>query len=266
VEFWVTVATVLPVLALPMVLLARTQLRITYTRLRSSWRVRVLAGTYGSVLVLVYCVETAAVLQLASDPTVPGPEMLKIAAVATVGTVGGSLILSPGLDLFRMAFAGQGNDIKTTLALLRSSWEIGELRWSVFRSSRTSRRYMKKNIRLISRQAELLETAWTLAVRQGALIIDPSGDTQIAGWLRGHDDRRADLVSALRSLEHIELIRHINREKVARLRRDSRARGISSRRRLREQNLQILWRIFEDWNSLPDRSAEPAVRGESSGS
>jgi hypothetical protein len=154
-DFWVTVATVLPILGLPLVLTARVHVAQT---LDSPILARAAAGLYALILMAIYAMEGVAVGLLAGSIDVPGSEWLQGVAIAVVYLAGLVLILSPGYLLLRIAFAGPGLGLSSAWVVPASHVVVWALdlrastaQWRITRNaSRLQRRMTSQGDRLLA--------------------------------------------------------------------------------------------------------------------
>lgn len=240
-----------------MVLLARTQVGVVLRRTRSSFRVRVMAGVYACVLVLTFAMETVAVYQLADGPLVSGPPWLKDVATVTVAIIGSVLILSPGFDLFRIAFAGHGLGPKLAFKMQRLAWLNARARVGTLLRFRWSTRQVQAACLDLWNHADKADAEWQRAVALGVLVVNPDGNTPLAKLQRAHVRSSAKGVSLLRLMETKQWYSYIGKEEIDRELATQRDLVRQARQQARERNLRELWRVFDEWNGPPAVAASP---------
>jgi hypothetical protein len=242
-DFWVTIATVLPILGLPLVLLARVHVA---QLLDTPSIARVAAGLYALILVAIYLMEAAAVQELAASADVPGSEWLQVAAVQVVVFAGGALILSPGYLLLRIAFAGPGFGLKESFAVP----EIRVRMWLSDRKTWIDRLDIWRLIRATHRKgataAEEWFERWDAAVADGLLVYGPmSEDAEVRARFASLEDLHRSLVAELATIE-VQIWRaNYAFDRVMQASESNRERLQKLLRNARKANFLAVWQVFD---------------------
>jgi hypothetical protein len=241
-DFWVTVATVLPIIGLPLVLTARVHVAQCLDR---PLLARMAAGLYAMILMAIYVMEGFAVWQLARSTTVPGSEWLQGAAVAVVWFAGGMLIFSPGYLLLRISFAGPGLGLKSAVIVPagRTFVWLLDLRDSV--SRRLLARQIQRHQKNVVRQGEKTFRAWDGATGQGMSVMET---TDAALNLRLERVRQG-LIAALATAEIHTWRLHYVADRRRQIIEPYRLQVLEGMRRAIEANLHAVWQVFDDWTA-----------------
>jgi hypothetical protein len=255
VDFWVTVATVLPVLGLPLVLTARAQ--IGHALRQSARFARFTAGNHALTLVLIYIMEIVAIVQLAESAS--GSDLLKYSAALVVGTACGSLIFSHGVFLFWLTFGGRAPILgrRARILRLRITLTLAELRTQLMRHD-SKRRRRRINAAIVKRSQELDE-AWDRAIRDGFLVFAHDEDSPISKWWNEYNTERESLSEAFLASERYLWFIHYSREGRKERRKQERKSMADLKKEIGEQTLRSMWDFYNEWSGVP----KPAPPGTS---
>ncbi|WP_419706636.1 hypothetical protein [Promicromonospora sp. NFX87] len=243
-DFWVTIATVLPILGLPLVLLARVHVAQT---LDLPLLARLTAGMYALILVAIYLMEVVAVGQLANSADVPGSEWLQDAAFVVVVFAGSALILSPGYLLLRITFAGPGLGFKFAF----DAWSLRVRVWLTARKTWSLRLALWRNIHKLHRSVgEFGETwfkDWDEAIADGLLIYGPmSADTEARARFAELEEFHETLVSKWATTEIDVWQANYSFDQLRKTGKSNQERLQMIVRMTHESNLRAVWKVFDD--------------------
>jgi hypothetical protein len=237
-DFWVVVATVLPVLGLPLVLIARNQVGQALQFSQSAGRF--LAGYFALTLVAIYLGEIVALWRLATFQHEARPDGAILIVLLVVIGAGSALIASPGVSLVSVALAGQGVGVRMAIRNQRDWLQVRLEQANLWYQMRGLDRDISHAVRRLDTDADYLNETWRALVAAGVLTPRRAAAAQRA---------RDELIAKFRDLDMIIAEYAFKKSEGEKQIRELMSKVRQSERERRELNLKFVWARFEHWET-----------------